>query len=201
MRLVSVTISILLFTHLFSQNNTDSSFSKLNLILETGIQSVQSINSHSILCYQGQLELGFGLSNSLTIGVFGNTLFYYQNLDLSNIEGKIIDMSSIEYNTVGVSISYIFNLKKFEIVPKLDIGYNFLNAKAIDFNIDNAAFIDYRYLSLTPKLNFRYKLSDAFSIGLFGGYSNQVIALKGSKTEIFNPSSISIGLNTRILIK
>lgn len=177
-----------------------SSTSHWSTVLEAGIQPVKSANYDTKTCYQGQLQVDYNLLGSFYTGLFGKTLFYYQNIDVVSIDNKIIDMGSIDYHSVGISLSYGIPLSRIAIVPKLDLSYDFFTAKAIDYTLDKTSFLDYRYLSLAPKLNIRYKISDGFSIGLYGGYQMQLTALKGAKIGAFDPSGYTLGLSSRIVI-
>ncbi|MFN6328854.1 MAG: hypothetical protein ACK4WA_08765 [Chitinophagales bacterium] len=174
--------------------------SRWNFSIETGIIPVASENYQKLNCYQGLLSLGYKLFGELEIGLFGQTLFYYQNLEATQLDNKIIDMGSMDYHTFGLSLAYDIPIKKLWLSPKLDIGYNIWNAKAIDYAQDNKAFLDYRYLSVCPKLRLGYSFNESLSLGVYGGYNMQLTALKGSKTEIFNPTSYVLGLTTKIRI-
>jgi outer membrane protein assembly factor BamA len=92
-------------------------------------------------------------------------------------------MGSIDYHTFGLFLSYRIGNKKVILEPKLDLGYSIFNAKSVDYDLDNTSFLDYRYLSLAPKLNLHYKLSESFSLGIYGGYNFQLTALKGEKNK------------------
>ncbi len=177
-----------------------TSASRWNINLETGMIPVASENYQKLNCYQGLLSLGYRLFGGLDLGLFGQTLFYYQNLEASQLDNKIIDMGSMDYQTFGLSLAYDLPIKKLWLSPKVDIGYNIWNAKSIDYAQDNKAFLDYRYLSVCPKLRLGYSFNESLSLGIYGGYNMQLTALKGSKTELFNPTAYVLGLTTKIRI-
>jgi hypothetical protein len=177
-----------------------TSASRWNMNIETGMIPVSSENYQKLNCYQGLLGLNYRLLGNLELGLFGQTLFYYQNIEASQLDNKIIDMGSIDYHTFGLSFGYDIPVKKLWLSPKLDLGYNIWNAKAIDYAQDNKAFLDYRYLSLCPKLRLGYSFNESLSLGIYGGYNMQLTALKGSKTEVFNPTAYVLGLTTKIRI-
>lgn len=175
--------------------------SKLSIYLETGIIPIQSQNTETINCYQGQLGLEYNLIKNIHVGIFGQNILYHQNTEIANIDSKIIDLSSIEYNTLGISTGYKTKIKKIVIYPKLDFGYSFFLAKSLDFPTDKTEFLDYRYFSITPKLNFGYAITDGFTLGLNFGYNKQVFAFKGQLVEEFNPNSFTAGLFANFSIK
>jgi hypothetical protein len=177
-----------------------TSASRWNFSIETGMIPVASENYQKLNCYQGLLSIGYRLFGELELGLFGQTLFYYQNIEASQLDNKIVDMGSMDYQTFGLSLAYDIPIKKLWLSPKLDFGYNIWNAKAIDYAQDNKAFLDYRYLSVCPKLRLGYSFNESLSLGVYGGYNMQLTALKGSKTELFNPTAYVIGLTTKIRI-
>ena len=184
-------------------NSTISStndISKWTIHLQPGVIPVSSVNSNTIYCYQGQLGIDVNLTKELIIGVFGQTMTYYQNLDASSIDNKIIEMTSIEYNSVGLTLGYIIPINKLYFLPQISASYDLFLAKAIDFNLDKTAFLDYRYISINPKLNIGYQATYNFSIGIYGGYNSQITATKGSKTLAFDPNAWNAGLMARIKI-
>ena len=95
-----------------AQKIDTSQFSRLSIYLENNIKPVASQNTKTILCYQGQLALEYNLFSKFQIGIFGQTLLYTGNYELANIDNKIIELSSIEYNTCGIATGYKFQLKK-----------------------------------------------------------------------------------------
>lgn len=175
--------------------------SKLSINLETGIIPIQSQNTNTILSYQGQLALEYNLFSKVQVGIFGQTLLYHQNSEIANIDNKIIDLSSIEYNTLGISTGYKTKINKLVIYPKIDFGYNLFLTKSLDFPTDKKEFLDYRYFSITPKLNLGYAITDGFTLGLNFGYNKQLLALKGKLLEEFNPSSFTAGIFGYFTIK
>lgn len=177
-----------------AQKIDTSQFSRLSIYLETNIKPVASQNTQTIYCYQGQLAIEYNLFSKFQIGIFGQTLLYSGNYEIANIDNKIIELSSIEYNTCGITTSYKFQLNKIILNPKLDFGYNFFLLKSLDFPTDENEFLDYRYLSLTPKINLGCKINDGLILGLNFGYNYQLTALKGSKLEEFNPNGIQGGI-------
>lgn len=177
-----------------AQKIDTSQFSRLSIYLETNIKPVASLNTKTILCYQGQLAIEYNLFSKFQIDIFGQTLLYSGNYELANIDNKIIELTSIEYNTCGIATGYKFQLNKIILNPKLDIGYNFFLVKSLDFPKDRNEFLDYRYLSITPKINLGFSISDGLTLGLNFGYYTQVTALKGSKLEEFNPNGIQSGI-------
>lgn len=177
-----------------AQKIDTSQFSRLSIYLETNIKPVASLNTKTILCYQGQLAIEYNLFSKFQIDIFGQTLLYSGNYELANIDNKIIELTSIEYNTCGIATGYKFQLNKIILNPKLDIGYNFFLVKSLDFPKDRNEFLDYRYLSITPKINLGFSISDGLTLGLNIGYNKQVTALKGSKLEEFNPNGIQSGI-------
>lgn len=177
-----------------AQKIDTSQFSRLSIYLETNIKPVASLNTKTILCYQGQLAIEYNLFSKFQIDIFGQTLLYSGNYELANIDNKIIELTSIEYNTCGIATGYKFQLNKIILNPKLDIGYNFFLVKSLDFPKDRNEFLDYRYLSITPKINLGFSISDGLTLGLNIGYYTQVTALKGSKLEEFNPNGIQSGI-------
>ena len=177
-----------------AQKIDTSQFSRLSIYLETNIKPVASLNTKTILCYQGQLAIEYNLFSKFQIGIFGQTLLYTGNYEIANIANKIIELSSIEYNTCGITTGYKFQLNKIILNPKLDIGYNYFLVKSLDFPKDRNEFLDYRYLSITPKINLGFSISDGLTLGLNFGYYTQVTALKGSKLEEFNPNGIQGGI-------
>jgi len=189
-----------LFTELNSQRDTANNLSRLSILLETGILPVNSVNVTSFICYQGQLGLAYRIFPRFHFGLFGQTLYYYQNLEISNIDDKILEMGSVDYHTFGLFLSYRLGWKKIIVEPKLDLGYSIFNAKSIDYDIDNTSFIDYRYLSITPKLYLHYKVSESFSLGIYAGYNLQLNAIKGEKTNAFNPSNYVVGVSARVFV-
>lgn len=176
----------------------DSSQPRLFIDLELGIIPVKSQGSETLNCYQGQLGLSYCIFSKMRAGLFGQTLQYYQNLNIANIDDKIIELVSIDYHTIGVFFCYAFSVRKFRLIPKLDIGYNLFTAKSLDYEQDNSSFLDYRYLSLNPKLGIGYAISENLTLGILGGYNLQMSALKGQKLETFDTNNYSIGLSASI---
>lgn len=193
--------SLCLYFGCLSQNLEKEKKPKWSIYLETGITPIFSQNSKTIFCYQGQLELEYNLFSKFQMGLFGQTLLYHQNTDIANIENKVIELSSIEYNTLGFSTGYKTQINKFIVYPKLDFGYNFFIAKSIDFPTDKTNFIDYRYFSIRPKVNLGYQFTEGFNLGLNISYNQQIIALKGNKLIEFDPSSYAVGFYVQIPIK
>ena len=184
-----------------AQKIDTNQFSKFSIYLETGIIPIQSQNATTQNCYQGQLALIYNIKSKIQIGIFGQTLLYTGNYEIANIDNKIIELSSIEYNTCGITTGYKFQFNKFILNPKLDFGYNFFLAKNLDFPNDKNEFLDYRYLSITPKLNLGYAITDGFTLGFNFGYNYQMNALKGKKIEEFNPNTLQGGIFAEIPIK
>ena len=179
----------------------DSDNSKWIINIEVGLQPIYSVNSKTIPSFQGNLGLEYKVTPSMTLGLFGQSLIYHQNLDVANIDAKIIDLSSAEYNSLGLRATYTKSFGKVSIIPQLDLSYNFFLCKAIDYAIDKKSFLDYRYMSLTPKINFGYNFSETFMLGVYGGYNAQITALKGSKIDAFDPNAFIGGLVTRINVR
>lgn len=177
------------------------SLPKWSINLETNITPINSINSTTQFCYQGQLGIEFRLIKNIQIGILGQTLLYTGNYEIANIDNKIIDLSSIEYNTLGITTGYKAKLNKIIIYPKLDIGYNFFDAKSLDFPTDKKDFLDYRYLSVTPKINLGFAISEHTTLGINLGYNKQVLAFKGITLEEFNPNSVICGVFCNFGIK
>jgi TonB dependent receptor len=180
--------------------NIASNYSKLGIQLEAGMLPIQSLNSATINSYNGSLGLNYNLFSNFHIGLFGQSLLYHQNLDVANIDNKIIDLSSIEYNSVGLRLLYKIPLGKFSITPQLDASYDFFISKAIDFGQDKKAFLDYRYLTLTPKLNLGFNITESTMLGIFGGYNYQLTAIKGKQLEEFNPTGVTGGVMMQVQI-
>jgi hypothetical protein len=186
------------FTFFNSYAQKDSTQPRLFIEIETGLTGINSQGSETLICYQGQLGLSYRLFSQFRTGIYGQTLQYYQNLNIANIDNKIIELGSIDYYTMGLFLAYRIPLKKIGITPKLDLGYNIFNAKALDYDIDNKSFLDYRYLSVTPKISLDYQCTPNFALGIFGGYNLQLTALKGQKIETFDPNNYIFGLGARI---
>ena len=184
-----------------TQKIDTNQFSKFSICLETGIIPFQSQNSTTQICYQGQLALIYSIKSKIQIGIFGQTLLYTGNYEIANIDNKIIELSSIEYNTCGITTGYKFQFNKIILNPKLDFSYNFFLAKSLDFPTDKNEFLDYRYLSINPKINLGYQITDGFILGFNFGYNYQMTALKGKKIEEFNPNTIQGGIFAEIPIK
>ena len=185
----------------FTQKIDTSQFSRLSIYLETNIKPVASLSTKTILCYQGQLALEYNLFSRFQIGIFGQTLLYTGNYEIANIDNKIIELSSIEYNTCGITTGYKFQFNKIILNPKLDFSYNFFLAKSLDFPTDKNEFLDYRYLSINPKINLGYQITNGFTLGFNFGYNYQMTALKGKKLEEFNSNTIQGGIFAEIPIK
>ena len=184
-----------------TQKIDTNQFSKFSICLETGIIPIQSQNSTTQICYQGQLALIYSIKSKIQIGIFGQTLLYTGNYEIANIDNKIIELSSIEYNTCGITTDYKFQFNKIILNPKLDFGYNLFIAKSLDFPTDKNEFLDYRYLSITPKINLGYQITDGFILGFNFGYNYQMTTLKGKKIEEFNTNTIQGGIFAEIPIK
>ena len=184
-----------------AQKIDTNQFSKFSIYLETGITPIKSQNTSTHNCYQGQLAILYKIKSKIQIGIFGQTLLYTGNYEIANIDNKIIELSSIEYNTCGITTGYKFQFNKFIINPKLDFGYNFFLAKSLDFSMNKNEFLDYRYLSITPKINLGYQITDGLTLGFNFGYNYQMTALKGKKLEEFNPNTIQGGIFAEIPIK
>lgn len=189
---------LVVVSSLAALGQADSSKARWSVGLELGATRIHSLGSSSIWCYQGHLALNYRLFSEFRLGLWGQYLQYYQNPNIASIDDKIIEMSSIEYNSLGLGLSYEVRIKKIGIEPKLDIGYSIFTAKALDYDTDPHSFLDYRYLSLTPKLGIHYHFSESFGIGILGGYNMQLTALKGQRIEAFDPSSVTIGLGVRV---
>ena len=185
----------------FSQKKSKDTIPKFSIYLETNAIPIKSQNSTTQICYQGQLAIIYNIKSNIQIGIFGQTLLYTGNYDIANIDNKIIELSSIEYNTCGLTTGYKFQFNKIIFNPKLDFGYNFFLAKSLDFPADKNEFLDYRYLSLTPKINLGYQITDGFTLGFNFGYNYQMNALKGKKIEEFNPNTLQGGIFAEIPIK
>ena len=185
----------------FSQKKSKDTIPKFSIYLETNAIPIKSQNSTTQICYQGQLAIIYNIKSNIQIGIFGQTLLYTGNYDIANIDNKIIELSSIEYNTCGLTTGYKFQFNKIIFNPKLDFGYNFFLAKSLDFPTDKNEFLDYRYLSINPKINLGYQITDGFILGFNFGYNYQMTALKGKKIEEFNPNTIQGGIFAEIPIK
>ncbi len=185
---------IFVFTFFIGYTQKDSTQPRLFIELEIGMTPIKSEGTETLNCYQGQLGLSYRLFSQWRTGLYGQTLHYYQNTNITNIDDKIIELGSIDYYTMGLYMAYTLSFKKIAMAPKLDFGYNIFTAKALDYNLDNTSFLDYRYLSITPKLGIDYQFSENFALGFFGGYNLQLTALKGQKIEAFDPSSFVVGL-------
>lgn len=177
-----------------------SDISNWGIQIELGVLPVKSINTQTLNCYQGSLGLNYKLFSKFYMGIFGQTLMYHQNIDVASIDYKIIDLSSVEYNSVGLRLLFKLPMGKFSFQPQVDGSYNLFVAKAIDYEQDNKAFLDYQYLSICPKLNFGFNLTESTCISLFGGYNMQINAIKGKTIEEFNPSNYTGGLNLTVQI-
>jgi hypothetical protein len=177
-----------------------SGTSRWGIQIELGALPVQSLNSSTLNSYCGSLGLNYNLFSKFHIGLFGQTLLYHQNIDVANIDNKIIDLSSIEYNSVGLRLIYKLPIGKLSVCPQVDAAYNFFISKAIDFSEDKKAFLDYRYVTVTPKLNLGFNITESTTLGLFGGYNYQLTAIKGKKLEEFNPTGIMGGMTMNIQI-
>ena len=184
-----------------AQKVDTNQFSKFSIYLETGIIPIKSQNTTTQICYQGQLALIYNTKSKIQIGIFGQTLFYTGNNEIANIDNKIIELSSIEYNTCGITTGYKFQFNKIILNPKLDFSYNFFLAKSLDFPTDKNEFLDYRYLSINPKINLGYQITNGFTLGFNFGYNYQMTALKGKKLEEFNSNTIQGGIFAEIPIK
>ena len=185
---------IFVFTFFIGYTQKDSTQPRLFIELEIGMTPIKSEGTETLNCYQGQLGLSYRLFSQWRTGLYGQTLHYYQNTNITNIDDKIIELGSIDYYTMGLYMAYTLSFKKIAMTPKLDFGYNIFTAKALDYDLDNTSFLDYRYLSITPKLGIDYQFSENFALGFFGGYNLQLTALKGQKIEAFDPSSFVVGL-------
>jgi hypothetical protein len=62
-----------------------TSASRWNFSIETGMIPVASENYQKLNCYQGLLSIGYRLFGELELGLFGQTLFYYQNIEASQL--------------------------------------------------------------------------------------------------------------------
>ena len=185
----------------FAQKVDTNQFSKFSIYLETNTIPIQSQNATTQICYQGQLAILYNIKSKIQIGIFGQTLLYTGNYEIANIDNKIIELSSIEYNTCGITTDYKFQFNKIILNPKLDFGYNLFIAKSLDFPTDKNEFLDYRYLSITPKINLGYQITDGFILGFNFGYNYQMTTLKGKKIEEFNTNTIQGGIFAEIPIK
>ncbi len=179
----------------------DGSRPRLSLNLEVGMQPLKSYNTRTINSADALLTLQYRFLGQLKIGVFGKMLMYYQNLDLANIDSKLIELNTIEYNTLGVNLGYQIDIKKVSISPRVDLGYSLFLAKAIDYAQDKKAFLDFRYLSLTPRLNVSYRFTEGFHLGVYGGYNTQLTALKGKEIKEFNPNAWNAGISATVLLR
>jgi hypothetical protein len=167
-------------------------FSNWSMGIECGVLPTKSKGSNDILSPIGQLEMAYNFGGKVRLSLIGQTMFYHQNNDLASIDGKIMDLSSTEYNSIGLGLGYLLRFGKLEIMPKIDVLYNMFLAKAIDYNTTNSKnFIDNRYVSLNPKLYFGFRLNNSLTVGLNGGFNNQIIALKGQKYQSFDPNGIN----------
>lgn len=177
-----------------TQKEEKEKLPKWSMRLEIGILPISSINSKTILSFQGLLGMDYSIRQNFRLGVFGQSTFYHLNTDIANIDDKIIELSSIEYNSFGISSSYKIKSSKFIFIPRIDFSYNIFVAKSIGFTDDKTAFLDYRYLSLNPKINVGYAITDGFTLGLNLGYNKQVTAFKGRVLKEFNPNNINGGI-------
>lgn len=167
-------------------------FSNWSMGIELGVLPTKSQGSNDILSPIGQLEMAYKFGGKVRLCLIGQTMFYHQNNDLASIDGKIMDLSSTEYNGIGLGLGYLLRFGKLEIMPKMDVLYSIFLAKATDYNTTNSKnFIDNRYLSLNPKLYFGFRLNNSLTVGLNGGYNNQIIALKGQKYQSFDPNGLN----------
>jgi hypothetical protein len=190
-----------LYVNICAQKKINDTPPRLSIYLQYNIIPIASQNTQTINCLQGQLGIDYKLFKNIQVGIFGQTILYHQNTDLANIDNKIIELSSIEYNTLGISTGYKTEINKFILYPKIDFGYSFFIAKSLDFPTDKTEFLDYRYLSITPKINFGYAITNGFTLGLNFGYNKQLLAFKGRIIDEFNPSSVNGGIFAIISIK
>ena len=183
------------------KSNDTNEFTNFSIYLETNLLPIKSINNKTQFCYQGLLAINYNLKNKIQVGIFGQTLLYTGNYELANIDNKIIELSSIEYNTCGITVGYKFQIDKIILNPKLDFSYNFFLAKSLDYSTDKTEFLDYRYLSMTPRFNIGYAITKGFTLGLNFGDNYQINALKGKKLDEFNPNSVWGGIFAEIPIR
>jgi len=167
-------------------------FSNWSMGIELGVLPTKSQGSNDVLSPIGQLEIAYNFGGKVRLSLIGQTMFYHKNNDLTSIDGKIMDLSSTEYNSVGLGLGYLLRFGKLEVMPKIDVLYNIFLAKAIDYNTSNPKnFIDNRYLSLNPKLYFGLRLNNSVTIGLNCGFNNQITALKGQTLQSFDPNGMN----------
>jgi hypothetical protein len=168
-----------------------NSLSKWSLSAEMGVCPVKSTISETIYSVIGQMGVQYNYKHFVMIGAYGSTMFYHKNNDVPVIDTKIIDMNSIEYNTIGLSLGLRFRKWNLEVQPKLDVGYAFFVAKAVDYGVDRKSFLDYRYLTLNPKLYFGYCITPFTTLGLNVGYMTQKEVYKGKIISEFNPNGFN----------
>lgn len=168
-----------------------SSLSKFSMNVEAGMLPIKSTGTTSVNSLAGQLGINYNFWHFIMLGVYGRTIFYHGSTDVTSVDDKIIDLSSIEYNTIGASLGLRFRKYGIEIMPKLDVGYDLLVGRATDFPTNNKAFIDFRYWSLNPKLYIGYAFTPFMTIGANVGYHSQVSEIKGHKIAEFNPNAVN----------
>ena len=108
---------IFVFTFFIGYTQKDSTQPRLFIELEIGMTPIKSEGTETLNCYQGQLGLSYRLFSQWRTGLYGQTLHYYQNTNITNIDDKIIELGSIDYYTMGLYIAYTLSFKKIAMIP------------------------------------------------------------------------------------
>jgi hypothetical protein len=189
--LIILYLAFFVTQNIYTQMNYN--LSKWNLSMEVHRVRITSDIFEPKNTSQIQLGLDYQLCQNWRLGIFVALLAYPNNPDLALIEQKSIRMQSLLYQSGGLSIGYLHRKGKIFVQPKCDIGYNILNIEAADFEQNRNQFLDYRYLSATPKLQLGLNLYKLV-IGITGGYQHHLTALKGDILKEFNPNSYQLGV-------
>lgn len=183
---------LVIFFHIESVSQIDkNSLSKWSMNAEMGVLPIKSLSFGTAPGFLGQIGVNYNYRHFVSLGVFGQSLLYHASNDLLSLDEKTIDLSSISYSSFGPSLGFRFRAFNIEVMPKLDIGYNVLVGRAIDFPTNPKGFIDFRYLSLNPKLYVGYCFTPFMTIGANIGLNRQVHSYKGRELEEFNPNSVN----------
>lgn len=193
-----------------SQNTLDSSTrvickgkkNKFAVSLESNFMQVSSNLNFKRAGLNGSLGLDYYLTNRFYAG-----LFYSKMRDISKantlyvIDQKVIDISTSEFSNYGIEAGYrLFHDERLNIIPELRFGYGVYKANSANFGINstkNTLNID--MLTLCPRVNFLYSLTNFIDLGLTGGYLFPIYTNRSSFNE-YNLQNINVGIQMKVYL-
>lgn len=166
------------------------------LSVESNLLKVTSNLNFRGVGINGGISFDYYVAKRLYTGIFYNTMTDISNSkSLYVIDEKVIDLSTSTFSNYGVEMGYrLLNDGKINIIPELRFGYGQYRANSANFGINNNKnTLNIYMLTLCPKVNFAYSLTNWFDIGMSGGYLIPIYTSRSSFKE-YDLQNINVGL-------